>query len=72
MQDLSVLTPPLLMCAVVIFAVVVFLRHEMRRGRADDGDRPDDSGAQAQVSGKEDDVEAGGGAGSAPSMPADR
>lgn len=31
MQDLSALTPPLLMCAVVVFAIVAFLRHEMKR-----------------------------------------
>jgi len=35
MQDLSALTPPLLMCAVVIIAIVAFLRHEMGRSRAD-------------------------------------
>jgi hypothetical protein len=35
MQDLSVLTPPLLMCAVVIIAIVAFLRHEMNRSRTD-------------------------------------
>jgi hypothetical protein len=34
-QDLSVLTPPLLMCAVVIIAIVAFLRHEMNRSRTD-------------------------------------
>lgn len=33
MKDLSVLTPPLLMGAVVVMAIVVFLRHEMRRSR---------------------------------------
>lgn len=33
MQDLSVLTPPLLMGAVVVLAIVAFLRHEMRRSR---------------------------------------
>ncbi len=33
MKDLSVLTPPLLMGAVVVMAVVAFLRHEMRRSR---------------------------------------
>jgi hypothetical protein len=39
-QDLSVLTPPLLMCAAVLFAVGAFLRHEMRKKRpdADEGD----------------------------------
>ena len=35
MQDLSALTPPLLMGAVVIIAIVAFLRHEMGRSRAD-------------------------------------
>ena len=35
MQDLSVLTPPLLMCAAVITAIVAFLRHEMGRARTD-------------------------------------
>jgi hypothetical protein len=34
MKDLSVLTPPLLMGAVVVVAVVAFLRHEMRRSRS--------------------------------------
>jgi hypothetical protein len=33
MQDLSALTPPLLMCAVVIIAIVAFLRHEINRSR---------------------------------------
>jgi hypothetical protein len=33
MQALSALTPPLLVCAVVIIAIVAFLRHEMRRAR---------------------------------------
>jgi hypothetical protein len=33
MKDLSVLTPPLLMGAVVVIAIVAFLRHEMRRSR---------------------------------------
>jgi hypothetical protein len=35
MQDLSALTPPLLTCAVVVIAIVAFLRHEMNRSRAD-------------------------------------
>lgn len=35
MRDLSALTPPLLVCAVVIIAIVAFLRHEMNRSRAD-------------------------------------
>jgi hypothetical protein len=33
MKDLSVLTPPALMCAAFLFAVGAFLRHEMRAGR---------------------------------------
>jgi hypothetical protein len=33
MKDLSVLTPPLLVCAAFLFAVGAFLRHEMRAGR---------------------------------------
>lgn len=33
MQVLSVLTPPLLVCGVVIAAIVAFLRHEMGRAR---------------------------------------
>lgn len=46
MQALSALTPPLLVCAVVVIAIVAFLRHEMRRSRTDrpaagdDGDVP--------------------------------
>jgi hypothetical protein len=35
MQDLASLTPPLLVCAVVVIAIVAFLRHEMNRSRAD-------------------------------------
>jgi hypothetical protein len=33
MKYLSVLTPPLLVCAAFLFAVGAFLRHEMRAGR---------------------------------------
>ena len=33
MKELSVLTPPLLMGAAVVMAVVAFLRYEMRRSR---------------------------------------
>jgi hypothetical protein len=38
MKYVSVLTPPFLMCVVVIFAIVAFLRHEMSRGRGDSAD----------------------------------
>ena len=47
MQDLSALTPPLLVCVVVIIAIVAFLRHEMGRSRSgrppgeDDTSSPD-------------------------------
>jgi hypothetical protein len=33
MNDLSVLTPPALICAAFLFALGAFLRHEMRAGR---------------------------------------
>jgi hypothetical protein len=42
MQALSALTPPLLVCAVVIVAIVAFLRHEMARSRADRPAAPGD------------------------------
>jgi hypothetical protein len=45
MQDLSVLTPPLLMCAVVLIAIGAFLRHEMSRRREDPRDPDDESPA---------------------------
>ena len=41
MQDLSALTPPFLIAAVVIIAIVAFLRHEMGRGRVDRADHDD-------------------------------
>jgi hypothetical protein len=34
MKYVSVLTPPLLVCAAFLFAVGAFLRHEMRAGRS--------------------------------------
>lgn len=34
MQALAALTPPLLVCAGVVIAIVAFLRHEMGRSRA--------------------------------------
>lgn len=44
MKDLSVLTPPLLTCAVVLFAIGAFLRHEMSKRRPDrDSDETDDN-----------------------------
>jgi hypothetical protein len=47
MQDLSALTPPLLMCAAVLVAIGMFLRHEMRRGRLGDG-QSEDGGLEDQ------------------------
>lgn len=45
MQVLSVLTPPLLVCVVVVIAIVAFLRHEMGRSRTGRSARGD----QAEV-----------------------
>jgi hypothetical protein len=42
MSDLTVLTPPLLMAAAVITGIVMFLRHEMARGRSGRADLEDD------------------------------
>jgi hypothetical protein len=42
MNDLTVLTPPLLMAAAVITGIVMFLRHEMARGRSGRADLEDD------------------------------
>ena len=36
MEYVAVLTPPFLMAGVVVFAIVAFLRHEMRRGARED------------------------------------
>jgi hypothetical protein len=47
MQDISALTPPLLMCAAVLVAIGLFLRHEMRRARGGDG-QPEDDGPELQ------------------------
>jgi hypothetical protein len=45
MQVLSVLTPPALMCAVVLIAIGAFLRHEMGRRREDRPDADEQSAA---------------------------
>jgi len=55
MNDLAVLTPPFLVAAAVIFAVVVFLRHEMGRKRADRLDEQDDIPAPARQPGDKQD-----------------
>jgi hypothetical protein len=59
MQDLSALTPPLLMCAVVLFAVGAFLRHEMRRKRPEDADPADDIQPDRSISGEHADGKSG-------------
>jgi len=43
MSVLAALTPPFLVCAVVIVAIVAFLRHEMGRGRRRPGAGPRDN-----------------------------
>ncbi len=69
LQDLTVLAPPLLMCAAFLVAVGAFVRHEMgasRRRRdqhapdriSDDGTIPDSAGSQAAV--QSDDADASG------------
>ncbi|MGH3394077.1 MAG: hypothetical protein ACRDPO_05240 [Streptosporangiaceae bacterium] len=40
MKYVSVLTPPLLVCAVFLIAVIAFLRHEMGGRRKDSQDLP--------------------------------
>jgi hypothetical protein len=47
MKDLAVLTPPFLVCAVVVVAIVAFLRHEMGRARPDRRVDGDDNSAPA-------------------------
>jgi hypothetical protein len=43
MSALAALTPPFLVCAVVIAAIVAFLRHEMGRGREGRSGGPEDN-----------------------------
>jgi hypothetical protein len=50
MQDISALTPPLLMLAVVLLAIGAFLRHEMGRKRGADIDQPQDIPADPPIS----------------------
>ena len=70
MQDIAALTPPLLVCAVVIIAIVAFLRHEMSRSRTDEsapGDQAPataenpDAGADREQNGSADAPDATGG-----------
>lgn len=50
MGDISALTPPLLMLAVILLAIGAFLRHEMRRKRPDDIAQPQDIPAEPSIS----------------------
>ena len=52
LQDISALTPPVLMCAVVLLAIGAFLRHEMSRKRQDDVDEAGDIPAVTPISGQ--------------------
>jgi hypothetical protein len=49
-QELSALTPPLLVLAVIVIAIVAFLRHEMGRKRPDESAPPDDIPAVPPIS----------------------
>lgn len=60
MQDLSVLTPPLLMCAVVLIAIVAFLRHEMGKKGPDESEPADDIPPAPPISDHQADAEATG------------
>ena len=67
LNDLTVLTPPLVVCAAFLIAVGAFLRHEMRRGRqqskddtsggfSDDGRISGSTGREAGTGGDGEDV----------------
>lgn len=69
LQDLAVLTPPLLMCAAFLVAVGAFVRHEMgasRRRRDQDasgeiaGDRTIPDSESTQAAAQSHDVDAAG------------
>jgi hypothetical protein len=62
MSVLAALTPPFLVCAVVIAAIVGFLRHEMGRGRGDRGVGPKDNSGLPAMTGDERGDRAGSGA----------
>jgi hypothetical protein len=52
LRDISALTPPVLMCAVVLLAIGAFLRHEMTRKRPDDVDEARDIPGVPPISGQ--------------------
>lgn len=56
MSVLAALTPPFLVCAVVIGAIVAFLRHEIGRGREErDAGSKDNSGSAPSAPNGHDD-----------------
>jgi hypothetical protein len=58
MKYVSVLTPPLLVCAVFLIGVVAFLRHEMGGRRTGSEDLPsDDISAEDPIPGSEPDTQ---------------
>lgn len=57
MQVLSALTPPLLICAVVVIAIVAFLRHEMGKKKPDESERDADIRAERPISDPQRDAE---------------
>ena len=66
MKDLSVLTPPLLMGAVVVIAIVAFLRHEMGRSRPRREDQAAGISPTEQFEGRDLDSASGGQGASSP------
>jgi hypothetical protein len=59
MSALGALTPPFLVCAAVVVAIVAFLRHEMGRGRQDRGTGTGDISGPESTSPDEHDDDAG-------------
>lgn len=62
MSVLAALAPPFLVAAVVVVAIVAFLRHEMGRARADRGAGTEGNSDQAAAARDERDDGAGSGA----------
>jgi hypothetical protein len=60
MNDLAVLTPPFLVAAAVITAIVAFLRHEMGRKRADRADLQQDFPEPGPQAGNTEDKKSAG------------
>ena len=68
MSALAALTPPFLVCAVVVAAIVAFLRHEMGRGRGHRGVAREDNSGPTTTARDEDDHRAGSDADTATSV----